>query len=74
MKAVMQSAWLLSVAMGSLVVILVAEFSVMSAAAEFFFFAALMAAVTLVFVLLSIFYSECAPASEHFSLSFIPAH
>ena len=59
MKAVMQAAWLMTVAAGSLVVIVVAEASVMAAAAEFVFFAGLMGVVLVVFVALAVFYYEC---------------
>lgn len=57
MKSVLQASWLLTVAVGNLIVVIVAETKlVKNQAIEFFLFAALMAADVIVFSMMSMFY------------------
>jgi uncharacterized membrane protein len=56
MKAILMSGWLSTVAVGNLVVTLVAQFKFGNKAMEFFFFAALMAFFTAIFVLIIQYY------------------
>ncbi|XP_033728078.1 LOW QUALITY PROTEIN: solute carrier family 15 member 2-like [Pecten maximus] len=57
MKSVVQAAWLLTTAVGDLIVVIVAESQLLpSQTAEFFFFAALMTVVSVIFMLMSYFY------------------
>jgi len=51
MKSVVQSFWLLSVALGNAFVAIVAEVSLFDLASEFFFFCGLMFVVTIIFML-----------------------
>lgn len=57
MKSVLQASWLLTVAMGNLIVVVVAEAKlVKNQAIEFFLFAALMAVDVIIFSMMSMFY------------------
>ena len=57
MKSCLQAAWLLTVAVGNLIVVIEAESHLFSnPAVEFFFFAAMLFVVMLVFVAMSMFY------------------
>ncbi|XP_059162043.1 solute carrier family 15 member 2-like isoform X2 [Physella acuta] len=59
MKSVLQAAWLLTVAFGDLVVIIVAETQIMpTQSSEFFMFAGLMALDTLLFIVMAYFYKN----------------
>ncbi|XP_060069395.1 solute carrier family 15 member 1-like [Ylistrum balloti] len=65
MKSVVQAAWLLTTAVGDLIVVIVAEAQLLpSQTAEFFFFAALMTFVSLIFMLMSYFYKYSNIASN----------
>ncbi|XP_061164860.1 solute carrier family 15 member 1-like [Saccostrea echinata] len=58
MKSVVQAAWLMTTAVGSLVVVIVAQVQYFtSQVAEFMFFAALMALATIMFMVMSCFYT-----------------
>ncbi|XP_056012764.1 solute carrier family 15 member 2-like isoform X2 [Ostrea edulis] len=58
MKSVVQAAWLMTTAVGSLVVVIVAQVQYFtSQVAEFMFFAALMALATVMFMIMSCFYT-----------------
>ncbi|XP_062611424.1 solute carrier family 15 member 1-like [Saccostrea cucullata] len=58
MKSVVQAAWLMTTAVGSLVVVIVAQVQYFtSQVAEFMFFAALMALATIMFIVMSCFYT-----------------
>ena len=57
MKSVVQASWLLTVAFGNLIVVVVAETSLFSAQwMEFFLFAGLMGIDTIIFIILAYFY------------------
>ncbi|XP_021365386.1 solute carrier family 15 member 1-like isoform X1 [Mizuhopecten yessoensis] len=65
MKSVVQAAWLLTTAVGDLIVVIVAEAQLLpSQTAEFFFFAALMTFVSFVFMLMSLFYNYHTTSSS----------
>uniref|UniRef100_V9KDK8 Solute carrier family 15 member 2 n=1 Tax=Callorhinchus milii TaxID=7868 RepID=V9KDK8_CALMI len=57
MKAVLQSGWLLTVAFGNVIVIIVAKAAYMSQWAEFLLFAALLLAVCVIFSIMAYFYT-----------------
>ncbi|XP_062569743.1 solute carrier family 15 member 1-like [Saccostrea cucullata] len=60
MKSVVQAAWLMTTAVGNLVVVIVAQVQYFtSQVAEFMFFAALMALATIIFMIMSCFYTYC---------------
>ncbi|XP_048237757.1 solute carrier family 15 member 1-like isoform X1 [Haliotis rufescens] len=57
LKSVVQAAWLLTTAVGDLVVVIVAEVQLLpSQTAEFFLFAALMGVATIIFSIMTLFY------------------
>ena len=57
MKSCLQAAWLMTVAFGNLIVVIVAESHIFSnQTTEFFFFAAMLFVVMLVFMAMSLFY------------------
>ncbi|XP_078620946.1 solute carrier family 15 member 2-like [Branchiostoma floridae x Branchiostoma japonicum] len=57
MKAVMQAAWLLTIAFGNLITVVVAKSRlIQDQAVEFFMFAVLMAVMTAIFIVMSYFY------------------
>ncbi|XP_046563588.1 solute carrier family 15 member 1-like isoform X2 [Haliotis rubra] len=57
LKSVVQAAWLLTTAVGDLVVVIVAEVQLLpSQTAEFFLFAALMGLATIIFAIMTVFY------------------
>ena len=56
MKSVLQAAWLLTVAFGNLIVIIVAEAKALDQAAEFFMFAILMTVDMGIFAIMAYFY------------------
>ncbi|XP_064389399.1 solute carrier family 15 member 2-like isoform X2 [Halichondria panicea] len=63
MKSMCQAAWLMTVAFGNLVVIIIAEAKIFEdQSIEFFFFAILIFAVTIIFAIMSFFYKYVDPA------------
>uniref|UniRef100_A0A336KPU9 Oligopeptide transporter 1 n=2 Tax=Culicoides sonorensis TaxID=179676 RepID=A0A336KPU9_CULSO len=65
MKSVLQAAWLLTVAFGNLIVVIIAEAKAFkSQAAEFFLFAGLMAVDMGIFIILAIKYKYVEPKSH----------
>ncbi|XP_063706988.1 peptide transporter family 1-like isoform X2 [Culicoides brevitarsis] len=65
MKSVLQAAWLLTVAFGNLIVVIIAEAKAFdSQAAEFFLFAGLMAVDMGIFIILAIKYKYVEPKNE----------
>eukprot|EP00040_Diaphanoeca_grandis_P019658 m.103956 g.103956 ORF g.103956 m.103956 type:complete len:789 (+) comp27537_c1_seq1:353-2719(+) len=65
MKAILQAGWLLTVAIGSLIVIIIAESKLFEdQAMEFAFFAALLGAVSILFVVMTRFYNYVDPKQE----------
>ncbi|XP_071822395.1 solute carrier family 15 member 2-like [Apostichopus japonicus] len=64
MKSCVQAAWLMTVAIGNLIIVIIAEAKFFtSQAAEFFLFAALMGVVILLFTVMAYFYSYITPSS-----------
>ncbi|XP_077997803.1 solute carrier family 15 member 2-like [Glandiceps talaboti] len=62
MKSCLQACWLLTVCFGNLIVILIAESSfIPNQALEFLFFAGLMLVVTVIFALMSLWYTYVSP-------------
>ena len=65
LKAVLQSVWLLTISLGDMVVIIVAEGKIMpTQVQEYLLFAGLILASLLVFVLLAVYYFECVGETE----------
>lgn len=57
MKSCLQATWLMTVAFGNLIVVIVAESHLFTnQASEFFFFAGMLGVVSLIFMLMSCFY------------------
>lgn len=64
MKSCVQAAWLMTVAIGNLIIVVIAEARFFaSQAAEFFLFAALMGVVILLFTIMAYFYNYITPSS-----------
>jgi len=62
MKSILQAAWLLTVAIGNVVVIIVAETGgAMSQVAEFFLFSGLMYVTDVIFIIMALFYEYITP-------------
>merc|ERR1711976_1002885 len=71
LKSVLASFWLLTVSVGNIVVIIVAEGKIMpSQVAEYLLFAGLILAANVVFVLLSVFYYEYVQPGEFDSFEY----
>jgi hypothetical protein len=65
MKSILTSIWLLTVAVGNVVVVIVAETgSALSQMAEFFLFAGIMFATTVVFIIMCFFYKYVEPRDD----------
>merc|ERR1711970_728583 len=74
LKSVLTSFWLLTVSVGNIVVIIVAEGKIMSSqVAEYLLFAGLIVGANVVFVLLSVFYYEYVKPGEFHSFDY-PEH
>lgn len=66
MKAILQAAWLMTTAFGSLIVIIVAESKFFdSQATEFFFFSGLLGGVTAIFTVMTMFYQYSDGLEAH---------
>ncbi|XP_072033904.1 solute carrier family 15 member 2-like isoform X2 [Amphiura filiformis] len=76
MKSCVQAAWLMTVAIGNLVVIIVAEAKIVdSQALEFFLFAGLMTLIVIIFAIMSYFYVYITPQGyeEHDEHGLLPS-
>merc|ERR1711879_186569 len=74
LKSVLTSFWLLTVSVGNIVVIIVAEGKIMpSQVAEYLLFAGLILGANVIFVLLAVFYYEYVKKGEFDSFDY-PAH
>nr|XP_014348743.1 PREDICTED: solute carrier family 15 member 2 [Latimeria chalumnae] len=62
MKSVLQAGWLLTVAFGNLIVIIVAKAAMLEQWVEFFLFAALLFVVSIIFAIMAYFYIYVDPA------------
>uniref|UniRef100_A0A452ESH5 Solute carrier family 15 member 2 n=1 Tax=Capra hircus TaxID=9925 RepID=A0A452ESH5_CAPHI len=61
MKSVVQAAWLLTIAFGNIIVLIVAQFSGLAQWAEFIFFSCLMLVVCLIFSIMGYYYVPLKP-------------
>uniref|UniRef100_A0A8C6E4I7 Solute carrier family 15 member 2 n=1 Tax=Moschus moschiferus TaxID=68415 RepID=A0A8C6E4I7_MOSMO len=61
MKSVLQAAWLLTIAFGNIIVLIVAQFSGLAQWAEFIFFSCLMLVVCLIFSIMGYYYVPLKP-------------
>ena len=65
MKSCLQAAWLITVAVGNLIVVIEAESRIIhNLATEFFFFAAMLGVVMVVFSVMSLFYRYVESTKE----------
>jgi dipeptide/tripeptide permease len=65
MKSCLQAAWLITVAIGNLIVVMEAESHIIdSLSTEFFFFAAMLGVVMVVFSVMSLFYEYVQPRKQ----------